>query len=60
MESQVEIFNYSQWQLSTWIIDEISDHKWFFDGIYAVPKTSKRQQTWDLLREIKLHSDTPR
>lgn len=58
-ESQVQLHNFSQRHISTWINDEATEETWLFTSFYGKSKTSKCHKTWSLLRNLKPLQRTP-
>jgi hypothetical protein len=55
----VDIQNYSQRHVNGVITTPISDVQWKFMGFYGHLEVAKRQEAWDLLKELGQLSPTP-
>lgn len=58
-ELKVEIINYSQWHISTWVELKGSPFKWIFTDFYGELETSKWHLSLNLLKELKPSNNTP-
>lgn len=57
-EDQVELLNYSQWHISLWVKGRGGEGDWLLIGFYGNPEASKREKSWDLLKELKSQEGT--
>lgn len=49
----VEIVNYFQRHINAWIMDEGVDKRWLLTCYYGQPETTKRKESWNLLKSFK-------
>ncbi|XP_035544552.1 uncharacterized protein LOC118347963 [Juglans regia] len=52
-EDQVELLNYSQWHINLWVKGRRGEDDWLLTGFYGNPDASKREKSWELLKELK-------
>ncbi|XP_042974797.1 uncharacterized protein LOC122306435 [Carya illinoinensis] len=53
MEVELEVYNYSQRHINSWITDRDSKFSWLLTGFYGHPEVHKRQETWRMLESFK-------
>lgn len=58
-KDQVEVVNYSQKHILIWVKDITVNANWLLTEFYGEPKTSKRQKTRSLLKELKPINQSP-
>ncbi|XP_042958006.1 uncharacterized protein LOC122293492 [Carya illinoinensis] len=52
----LEIVNYSQGHISAWVMEEAAS-KWLLICFYGAPETTKRKDTWSMLKSLKPKGD---
>ncbi|XP_042939538.1 uncharacterized protein LOC122274575 [Carya illinoinensis] len=50
---KVQLFNFSRWHISVYVKTSANETPWMLTGFYGHPMTSKRAQSWALLRVLK-------
>ncbi|XP_042942824.1 uncharacterized protein LOC122277007 [Carya illinoinensis] len=49
----IEVVNFSQRHINTWVKDGEVEKKWLITCLYGHPETTKRKATWDLMKSFK-------
>lgn len=49
---ELEIVNFSNYHMHSKTMEDSIWVEWFLTGFYGIPETSKRVESWDLLKKI--------
>jgi hypothetical protein len=58
-EREVEIYNYSYRHINAIVKDGVGSSCWKFTSFYGLPVSSRRVESWDLLKHLKTHIPVP-